>query len=352
MTPKEYTINPELRDLLSPLSPKQFEKLEAEILADGCTNPLTIWGETIVDGHNRYEICTKHGIKFDVNQKSFTTLDDAKIWIWENQGSRRNLTRFQRAETVLKMKSAVAAQAKIRQVRKPVKSVPQKSAEQKETRQILAKFANVSHATLDQVEYILNFADDETLNKLRWDETTINKEYRRIKKEQDALLPPKPKKSQSKSKAETTASLFDEEHEADSTPKQTAKKGAKSKQETVTVTLKSSPKVKDQYSCGIKFEPDPDDEIFDWITEDERAELNEIRKTCPNRVVPQIHNFTIQNIPEHKPDQLLACLFSLFKVGYRKKLLYGLARKMLNEDSKELAIEIISTLYHEFQNHQ
>ena len=153
----------------------------------------------------------------------------------------------------------------------------------------------------------------------------------------------------------TTTSLFGappgaNDSETDSTSKQVAKKGAKSKQETVTVTLKSSPKVKDQYSCGVKFEPDPDDDFFDWISEEERAELNEIRKTCPNRVVPQIHNFTIQNIPEHKPDQLLACLFSLFKVGYRKKLLYGLARKMLNEDSKELAIEIITTLYHEFQN--
>ena len=359
MTPKEYTINPELRDLLSPLSPTQFEKLETEILADGCTNPLTIWGETIVDGHNRYEICTKHGITFDVNQKSFTTLDDAKIWIWQNQGSRRNLTRFQRAETVLKMKSAVAARSKAKQLSKlRQNTVMQKSArrtESKATRLTLAEFANVSHATLDQVEYILKFADDETLNKLRWDETTINKEYRRIKKEQDALAPPKPKKSQSKSKAETTAFLFNEESEVndsetDSTSKQPVKKGAKPKRETVTISLKSSPKVKDQYSCGIKFEPDPDDDFFDWISEEERAELNEIRETCPNRVVPQIHNFTIQNIPEHKPDQLLACLFSLFKVRYREKLAYGLLEKMFNEDSKELALDIVTTLYHKFQN--
>jgi len=32
---------------------------EANILKNGCYDPIKIWNGTIVDGHNRYEICTK-----------------------------------------------------------------------------------------------------------------------------------------------------------------------------------------------------------------------------------------------------------------------------------------------------
>ena len=104
-------INPELRDLLPPLSPKQFAKLESEILKDGCTAPLVVWGNIIVDGHHRYTICMKHNVPFQTTPKTFESMDDAKLWMWQNQNSRRNLSRFQRAEIALKMKPIVANQA-------------------------------------------------------------------------------------------------------------------------------------------------------------------------------------------------------------------------------------------------
>ncbi len=111
--------------------------------------------------------------------------------------------------------------------------------------------------------------------------------------------------------------------------------------ETTTTVLKSNPKVNENYSCGVKFEPDPDDDFYDWISDEERAELFEMRKTCPNRLMPQIHNFTIQNIPEHKPDQLINCLFSLFKPLYRRKLLKALLRKMHTDDGMESVKDIV-----------
>lgn len=121
--------------------------------------------------------------------------------------------------------------------------------------------------------------------------------------------------------------------------------------ETIVATFKSSRKIEDKYCCGTTFEPDPDDDYFDWITEEERAELNAMRASgCPNRIVPPIHNFMIQNIPEHSPEPLITCLYSLFKVGYRKKLAYGLLRRIFSDDDKELAKTIVSELHDEFQN--
>ena len=383
----QLIINQELRDLLPPLSPKQFKKLEDEIIKDGCTAPLTVWGEIIVDGHHRYAICTKHGIEFQTTQKVFESMDEAKLWMWQNQNSRRNLSRFQRAETALKMKPIVANQANERRLSTLKQNTEvQNSAprtESKKTRQILAEFAEVSHETLDRVEFLLEHADAETLNKLRWDkrDTSINKEFTRLKAEFDAQKPKKEKKTSSK-KATSDSATPAKETPSGGNPKSTQSASSKTKTkvreeandssqstffetpdttengdpvgqtpETVTVSLKSDPKVKETYCCGVKFEPDPDDDYFDWITDEQRAELKALQANCPNRIVPSIHNFTIQNIPEHKPDQLINCLFSLFKPRYREKFVFALLRTMAEtETDREIAHNIVTTLFHEFQN--
>lgn len=65
---------------------------------------------------------------------------------------------MQRAELALRMKDAIAEEAKQRQIRKP-KSVPPTLAEQKaETRDELAKMAGVSHDTIAKVEKIVTQA--------------------------------------------------------------------------------------------------------------------------------------------------------------------------------------------------
>ena len=110
---------------------------------------------------------------------------------------------------------------------------------------------------------------------------------------------------------------------------------------TQVAGLRQGDKEHQTYSCGVHFEPDPDDDYFDWITDEDREELKAQQATCPNRLVPQIHNFTIQNIPEHTPEPLLSCLYSLFNVGYRKKLLKGLLEKMHDQDGKNSVVGIL-----------
>lgn len=55
-------IDKEFKTLIPPLSPTEYEQLEANIIADGCREPIVIWNGYIIDGHNRYEICKKNQV--------------------------------------------------------------------------------------------------------------------------------------------------------------------------------------------------------------------------------------------------------------------------------------------------
>jgi hypothetical protein len=90
---RELCIDPEFLALIPPLSATERQGLEASILAEGCRDPLIVWEEKniLVDGHNRYEICTTHGIGFQVVTRSFPDRASVMDWMIDNQLSRRNL---------------------------------------------------------------------------------------------------------------------------------------------------------------------------------------------------------------------------------------------------------------------
>ena len=100
--------------MIPPLLPEERKGLEESILKEGCRDALVVWkGHNIlVDGHNRYEICTAHGKPFETIEMEFASRDDAMVWIIDNQFSRRNLTPFIRGELALKRKHIIAAKAK------------------------------------------------------------------------------------------------------------------------------------------------------------------------------------------------------------------------------------------------
>ena len=54
---------------------------------------MSIWGNTLVDGHNRYAILQKHPeICFSTMPLRFANREEALAWICKNQLGRRNLT--------------------------------------------------------------------------------------------------------------------------------------------------------------------------------------------------------------------------------------------------------------------
>lgn len=120
---------------------------------------------------------------------------------------------------------------------------------------------------------------------------------------------------------------------------------------TEIVSIRKGEKEQQTYSCGVRFEPEPDDDFFDWIDDKEREQLREMQKACPaTKLVPMIRNYTIQSIPEHDPQYLVSCLFSLFQPLYRKKLLQALSEKMLDKNEIEAVREVIDTVQPKLQN--
>ena len=96
---KELKTNPEFQNLIAPLSGDEFEQLEQNILTHGkCRDAIKVWRDYIIDGHNRYAICQKHGLSYGVQKIRLANKNAAKLWIAENQLGRRNLTKAMRIE--------------------------------------------------------------------------------------------------------------------------------------------------------------------------------------------------------------------------------------------------------------
>lgn len=88
----ELTIDPEFWKLIAPLSADEKALLQESILNEGCREPICIWNNIIIDGHNRYEICTVNHIPYTTKSFLFESRNDVIIWICANQLGRRNIT--------------------------------------------------------------------------------------------------------------------------------------------------------------------------------------------------------------------------------------------------------------------
>ena len=93
---RNLKIDIDFKKLINPLSEEEFKQLETNIKAEGCRDSIVVWKNFIVDGHNRYNICEKNNIDFNVIDKIFKSKEDAYDWIINNQLGRRNITDFQK----------------------------------------------------------------------------------------------------------------------------------------------------------------------------------------------------------------------------------------------------------------
>jgi len=89
-----FQIDPEFVDKIPSLTEEEYQQLEENIASEGVVlNPLVIWNNLIIDGHNRYKIIQKHPeISYSVYEKEFPDRYAAIAWICKNQLGRRNLT--------------------------------------------------------------------------------------------------------------------------------------------------------------------------------------------------------------------------------------------------------------------
>lgn len=184
-------IDKEFKSLIPPLTDEEYAGLEESIVNDGCRDPLVLWGDTLIDGHNRWEICAKHGgIPFKTVQHDFQSRNDAIAWIIKNQFGRRNLPAYERARLALRLKPVIAERAKKNQAvyhGNQYDGLSQNSVEVHkpiDTQKELASAAGVSHDTIAKVEKIEAKAPEEVKQQLRTGELSINQAYQQIRREE------------------------------------------------------------------------------------------------------------------------------------------------------------------------
>lgn len=180
-------IDGEFQNFLEPLAPEEFNTLEQNILTHGCLDSIQCWGNTIIDGHNRYNICTKHNINFTTSSIEFENKDEAKIYILKNQFGRRNWDTYTTSTKALLLEEMISEKAKNNQLSGlkkghiPVCQNSDKRVVAIDTKKEIAKIAGVSHDTIAKVKYINTHADEETKEKLKTKQKSIDKAYKEVK---------------------------------------------------------------------------------------------------------------------------------------------------------------------------
>jgi len=188
------TVNEELLAYIDPLTPDEHEALERSLLAEGCRDALVLWGEVLVDGHNRHSICTRHGIPFNtVQNTAFKTLDDVHLWMIDQHLGRRSVSDFQRGVLALRKKdilstrvlplaTASAASADgaapwddtdAAAASAPT-TAPEAATEPLLTREAMARAARISSNTILQIEKIQKSAAPELVAAVKSGTISIN----------------------------------------------------------------------------------------------------------------------------------------------------------------------------------
>lgn len=166
------TIHEELRSFVDPLTEIEYAALERSLIAEGCRDALVLWNDVLIDGHNRYAICQKHGIPFrTVQNDSFASIDDVKLWMIDNHLARRSVSDFQRGLLAIRKKQIFAA----RKAQQP--ETPQEEEDTSppwSTREDIARAARVSPNTISQIERIERAAAPQLVEAVRAGTISIN----------------------------------------------------------------------------------------------------------------------------------------------------------------------------------
>lgn len=192
----ELKIDPEFESLIPPLTNEEFKQLRDNIIEDGeVREPIVTWNGVILDGYNRWAVIQENpDIPFKTMEMIFFSRDEAKVWMIRNQLGRRNLPDYERAKLALRLKEAIAADAKknvLATQKNNAASAYQKSDRQIHTNKELAKIAGVSHDTISRVETIEAKATPEVKEQLRKGEISINKVYNEIRQADQMKETPK-----------------------------------------------------------------------------------------------------------------------------------------------------------------
>ena len=178
-------------NLVAPLSELEFENLKESIKAEGCRDAIVTWNGIILDGHNRYRICTELNIPFKTIKMSFEDEEHAHLWMVKNQLARRNIKTFQKCEMIYPLEKMISeevlerkreANSKARQGEKS--EVWTNLPKPQNTVDYVAGYIDVSPTQWKKAKYIIENGDEDLKNKIRNGKTSIHAAYKKLKFEE------------------------------------------------------------------------------------------------------------------------------------------------------------------------
>ncbi|WP_312306671.1 plasmid replication/partition related protein [Pulveribacter sp.] len=199
VNPEDIIVLPELQAYIDPLTPDEDEALERSLLAEGCRDALVLWGNVLVDGHNRYRLCTRHGLPFQTVQNTrFQNMEDVHLWMIDQHLGRRSVSEFQRGVLALRKREIIASRraaaaaavvaAKAQPageqapwegeadpaVTRALSSVPRVPDDALDTREALARAARLTAAQVKMIEAIHHSATPEVVAAVKSGELSLN----------------------------------------------------------------------------------------------------------------------------------------------------------------------------------
>ncbi|WP_017914779.1 plasmid replication/partition related protein [Xanthomonas sacchari] len=185
-------VKEDLKAYIDPLTADEYAALERSLLAEGCRDALVLWGDILVDGHNRYGICQKHGLPFQTVQNTrFQSLQDVHLWMIDQHLGRRSVSDFQRGVLALRKReilaerraSVAAAEAPAADATDPdaagetandTDTPPWADAPAPLSRAELARVARLSNSQVVQIEKIQKQAAAEVVEAVKSGAISIN----------------------------------------------------------------------------------------------------------------------------------------------------------------------------------
>jgi hypothetical protein len=187
---RKIKIDKEFKALIPALSKDELAQLTENIKTDGvCREPLILWNDILVDGHNRYSICTKHNIPYSTSDRSFNSRDDARVWIINNQLGRRNLNDSDRIILAEKKAESLRVLAKENQSQAGGDKKSEKSLLSQKTkavkdpinvRKTIAKDAGVSEGTVRKHSKVMKDGSEELKAQVKSGEKKIGTAYSEV----------------------------------------------------------------------------------------------------------------------------------------------------------------------------
>jgi len=171
-------VNQKYRAMVPRPSAADYRALEADIIAKGeATEPIVVnQNDVILDGHTRYEICSRNGCFYTTRTMTFDDPLEEQLYVITTNLYRRHLSDFKKVEMAKPLEKLLAAKAEQRQKRGTLASSEAKG----KTSEHISKLIGVSPATYERAKKVRDEGSYELKRQVRAGEKSVHSAYREI----------------------------------------------------------------------------------------------------------------------------------------------------------------------------